>query len=142
MNGNRISSKLLQGMAIGMLTPMMVCSSVSAQDMDKGQRVYEQVCAGCHQARGEGVSPIYPKLDGNTFVQENGMQVVHLVLNGRGGMPSFRDELTLKEVVDVITYIRQAWGNKGNAISEQKVRRLLSEVSELSRLPRQGGAKQ
>ena len=36
--------------------------------------------------------------------------LVAVLLNGRGGMPAFRNELDDAQVVDVLTYVRTAWG--------------------------------
>ncbi len=48
--------------------------------------------------------------------------VIEIVLNGRGSMPAFRDQLTLEERAQVISYIRTAWGNKASTVSRTQAK--------------------
>jgi len=34
-----------------------------------------------------------------------------VVLNGRGGMPTFKAELTNQQIASILTYVRSSWGN-------------------------------
>jgi cytochrome c6 len=85
--------------------------AAAAQDLDGGH-IFQQNCAACHQLKGQGVPGAFPALAGNTFVQGPPAPVAHVLLNGRGGMPNFRDDLSDAEIASVLTYVRGAWGNK------------------------------
>lgn len=91
-----------------------------------GEKVYGNRCVACHQASGLGGNGV-PPLVGSEWVDgaEYGeKRIVALVLKGLQGpvsvkgatynglMPNW-DGLKDREIAGVITYIRQAWGNKG-----------------------------
>ena len=37
--------------------------------------------------------------------------VAQVLLNGRGGMPNFREDLTNEQIAAVLSYVRASWGN-------------------------------
>jgi mono/diheme cytochrome c family protein len=83
----------------------------AAQAAPDGASIFKQNCAACHQAMGQGVPGAFPALAGNAFVQGEPRAVAHVLLNGRGGMPNFRDDLTNDEIAAVLSYVRSSWGN-------------------------------
>jgi mono/diheme cytochrome c family protein len=103
------------------------------QFMKDGARIYQDRCAQCHQAAGEGVPRVYPPLAGNhAILMRNPVNAVRMVLNGgfppstRGnprpyGMPPFAHVLGDSEVAAVVTYIRGAWGNRAAPVSTLEV---------------------
>jgi mono/diheme cytochrome c family protein len=54
-------------------------------------------------------------------------KVIDTVLFGRKGqlgqMPSWKDTMNDQQAADVITYIRQAWSNKGSAVTAEMVKK-------------------
>jgi cytochrome c6 len=92
-----------------------------AQTVD-GKSLYAANCAACHQATGAGIPGAFPALKGNTFVQGAPSAVIATVLKGRSGMPTFAAALDDEKMAQVLTYIRQSWGNKGNEISPADVK--------------------
>jgi len=77
----------------------------------RGEKVYAANCAACHQANGKGAGPILP-LDGSPIVQDaDKTKQIHVVLNGRGGMPSWK-QLSDTEIAAVISYTKNSWSNK------------------------------
>ena len=103
-----------------------------------GARLYEQHCAACHGAHGEGAPGIYPALAGNRAVSlPTPANLVHLVIEGGFapatagnprpfGMPPFATVLSDAEVAQVLTHIRGRWGNRAAAVSAQQVARFRS----------------
>jgi len=99
-----------------------------------GATVYGSNCAGCHGATGQGQPGIFPPLDGNPVVTGDKKAVIGIVNNGLNGkievkgasysgqMPAWKGTLTDKQIADVITYIRSAWTNKGDAVTEAEVK--------------------
>jgi mono/diheme cytochrome c family protein len=99
----------------------------------RGGKLYEQHCAACHGAQGEGVPGAYPPLAGNRAVtMPVTANLVQVVLNGgyppatRGnprpfGMPPFATVLPDADVAAVLTYIRSSWSNKAAPVSELSV---------------------
>jgi quinol-cytochrome oxidoreductase complex cytochrome b subunit len=98
-----------------------------------GATVYTQSCAGCHGAAGAGVPGAFPPLAGNPVVTGDKNAVIKIVNNGlkgkievkgttySGEMPAWKGNLTNKQIADVITYIRSAWGNKADPVTEADI---------------------
>lgn len=95
----------------------------SGQELiEQGEEVYTVSCSRCHQPDGMGVDPVYPELAGNAFViVREPHPVVDVVVNGRGGMPPFRDTLSREEIAAVVSYIRNAWGNQASTVTVGQV---------------------
>src|SRR5690606_41139082 len=51
---------------------------------ERGQQMYEQNCATCHQADGAGVGTTYPPLAGSDYIQDKATHI-DIVLNGLSG---------------------------------------------------------
>jgi mono/diheme cytochrome c family protein len=110
---------------------------VSAQEADSvlklGGKLYEKYCAECHKGNGEGMPPGYPPLSGNrSLTAHSAINSIRIVLNGGYppstggnprpfGMPPFGPELTDSEVAAVVSYIRNAWGNRADLVSPSEV---------------------
>ncbi len=79
----------------------------------RGEQVYQANCVACHQANGKGVPPAFPPLEGSQVALGEQAAHIDVVLNGRAGtaMASFK-QLSDVELAAVITYTRNAWGNK------------------------------
>jgi mono/diheme cytochrome c family protein len=105
--------------------------SLQAQTTDKsfqeGKKLYEATCADCHRVNGQGLPAMFPGLDGDSFVTGDANQVIDTVLYGRKGklgqMPSWKDTFNDQQLADIITYIRQAWSNKGGAVTPDIVKK-------------------
>ncbi|MFZ6849465.1 cytochrome c oxidase subunit II [Undibacterium sp. RuRC25W] len=78
----------------------------------RGEKVYASNCVACHQASGKGVPGAFPALDGSVVVAGPKDAQVHLLLNGKGVMPSWKATLSDTEIAAVITYTRNNWSNK------------------------------
>jgi mono/diheme cytochrome c family protein len=94
------------------------CEPSTAERVAHGRDIYISTCAHCHQMEGQGYAQVYPPLAGNPIVTlHDPTPVIEIVLHGRGAMPSYYDELTIQERAEVISFIRQAWGNNAATIS-------------------------
>jgi len=103
-----------------------------------GGRLYTQHCAACHGDDGRGVPGAYPPLAGNRAVtMKSPANLVQIVLNGGYapatagnprpyGMPPFVLVLSDREVAQVLSYTRAAWGNQAGDVSEFDVARVRS----------------
>jgi mono/diheme cytochrome c family protein len=107
-------------------------TAVSAATLTAGKAVYTQNCLTCHMADGGGVERMNPPLNGTTWVLGDKTRLVKVVLNGLEGedidgepygnvMPAF-DALTDKQVADVLTYVRNSFGNKATAVAASEVK--------------------
>lgn len=85
------------------------------------QSLYMDNCSACHLPTGKGVKGAFPALAGSALVQGDARAVTTTVLNGRAGMPAFKDDLSDADLAAILTYVRSAWGNKGSAIKPTDV---------------------
>ncbi len=101
-----------------------------------GEKVYKEVCQACHQPTGLGQAGQFPPLAGSEWLdgsEYNEKRVVAIVLKGlkgpvtvkggafNGAMPGQEQALNPKKIAAVLTYVKQAWGNKGGEIAEAQV---------------------
>jgi cytochrome c oxidase subunit 2 len=80
----------------------------------RGEKVYAANCAACHQASGKGLPPAFPALDGSKIATGDKAAHIDRVLNGKTGtaMAAFAKQLSDTDIAAVVTYERNAWGNK------------------------------
>lgn len=78
----------------------------------RGEKVFLANCAVCHQATGKGVPGAFPALDGSAIVNGPRIDQIHLVLNGKNVMPTFKAVLSDTDIAAAITYTRNSWSNK------------------------------
>jgi mono/diheme cytochrome c family protein len=77
-----------------------------------GEELFANVCQGCHMpdASGAAGAGSYPSLIANRNLATSSY-AVHLVVNGRRGMPAFGDMMTDGQVAAVVNYLRTHFGN-------------------------------
>ena len=97
-----------------------------------GRKLFEVHCSDCHGEAGQGAQAegvmAYPRLAGNRAVTMNSpLNLVRIVVQGGFppatagnpkpyGMPPFSHTLNDSQIAEVLTYIRQAWGNDAPAV--------------------------
>lgn len=81
--------------------------------MERGEAVYNQSCAACHQANGEGIPGVFPAIKGGVVSTGDVAGHMDIVVNGKTGtaMQAFGAQLSEVDLAAVITYERNAWGN-------------------------------
>ncbi|MBB6098137.1 mono/diheme cytochrome c family protein [Deinobacterium chartae] len=79
----------------------------------EGKAIFEANCQSCHGAQGEGA--VGPKLAGAQLVLEQPEVVVQYIQKGKGIMPAF-PQLSDAQVIDVVNYVRNSWGNKAELL--------------------------
>ncbi|OGT59354.1 MAG: cytochrome c oxidase subunit II [Gammaproteobacteria bacterium RIFCSPHIGHO2_12_FULL_42_10] len=79
----------------------------------RGETVYSNICAACHQPTGLGMPPTFPALKDSPITIGPVKDHLDRVLNGKPGtaMQAFKEQLTDQQLADVITYERNAFGN-------------------------------
>jgi len=89
-----------------------------------GEELFANVCQGCHMpdATGATGAGTYPSLVANRNLDASGY-AVHLVVNGRRGMPAFGDMMTDGQIAAVVNYLRTNFGNSyKDAVTTAEVR--------------------
>lgn len=81
----------------------------AAQD---GETLFKSVCAACHMpdAKGGTGAGFYPALAKNDKLAVASYPVM-MVMNGKGGMPDFREDMTDAQIAAVVGYVRTHFGN-------------------------------
>lgn len=114
-------------------------NGVEAQ-LASGAGVYRMNCAACHSLNGKGDEILFPALAGNPLVRQTSAETLaRVVLAGSKGaatpaaptgpgMPSFAWKLSDGQVADVLTYIRNNWGNTAPAVSAGTVNKIRSSL--------------
>lgn len=103
--------------------------------MIRGKKVYDITCIACHQPDGEGVQRMNPTLVKTKWVLGDKRALSKIVLNGlKGGeieidgdnfhnpMPPQGELLNDQQIADVLTYVRNSFGNKASAVTPAEVR--------------------
>ncbi len=108
-----------------------------------GEKIYQTYCGSCHQNNGLGASGRFPPLAGTSWVTGDKDRLIGIVLHGLEGQIEVNGEtfdnvmpqhgfLTDEEVANVLTYIRQSFGNKASAVSTEEVKEVRSLKNGLS----------
>ena len=112
-------------------TPLVAADDDKAALITKGRLLYLQHCVICHQGSGQGTPGTFPPLAKSDYLMakpENGIRAVVEGLSGRitvngsnynNTMPPIL--LTDEQVAAVLTFVRNTWGNAGEAISVSHV---------------------
>lgn len=99
----------------------------------RGQAQFLGTCSTCHQADGKGIERVFPPLAKSDYLMEDKERSIRIVLEGLSGpivvngvpynsvMPPMGQSLTDREIADVLTYVRNAFGNQGEPVSDLEV---------------------
>lgn len=110
----------------------LAISPAMKASMTGGQLIYSQNCISCHQADGYGVQNMNPPLVKTSWVLGDKTRLINILLKGlsrqeidgtmyQNVMPS-HDFLTDQQIADVLTYVRNSFGNKAIAVTEPEVK--------------------
>lgn len=134
---NRIFSIILLTGFIAVLTSARLSPSQDKLkvSIERGKKVYDNTCLACHQVNGSGVPGMNPPLKKTKWVIGDKKTLINVVLKGMDEeivvgdetysnvMPAFAN-LSDQEIADVLTYIRNSFGNKASQINEADVKKL------------------
>jgi mono/diheme cytochrome c family protein len=98
-----------------------------------GAATFASNCASCHGAAGEGISGVFPPLNGSEVVAGQPETIAKIVLQGLQGpvtvagvgynglMPAFGGLLTDAQIAAVLTHVRSFSSNDGSAVTADAV---------------------
>lgn len=104
---------------------------------ETGKKVYQQACMACHMADGNGIAGLNPPLAGTDWVTGDKKRLINVILKGLDKpivvngeeyvvpMPG-QPQLSDVQIADVLTYIRNSFGNKASAVTPAEVKALRS----------------
>lgn len=102
------------------------------ESITRGEVVYKQSCIACHMADGGGAPPMNPPLIGTSFVKGDKAVLSGIILKGMSNepvdgekyhnvMPAL-DMLSDQQIADVLTYVRNSFGNKESGVTPDDVK--------------------
>lgn len=111
-----------------------------AMAMKKGGSGYA-VCGGCHQGNGGGLPGQFPPLAGSEYVTGGTERLIRIVQHGLtgpvtvkgqgfntpGGMQPFGATMSSQDLANVLTFVRNTWGNEGSMITKEMVQKVRDE---------------
>jgi mono/diheme cytochrome c family protein len=108
-------------------------SELHQKSLEAGEKIYKKLCLSCHQADGGGVPNMSPPLIKTSFVLGDKEKLIGIVLNGlknvdindetyNNPMPALGPVLKDQEIADVLTYVRNSFGNKASAVTAAEVK--------------------
>lgn len=105
----------------------------AAKNLTLGERLYLDNCGACHFVDGKGAPKAFPQLDGASIVNaSNPDGLIHIILHGAQLpstakapsqllMPGFSERLNDKEVAELASFLRAAWGNQAAKVTPSQV---------------------
>jgi len=114
--------------------PATAKALAAGQEGSRGAELYIDNCAACHRTNGLGDARVFPRIAGNSSVlSEDPVSMIRLVLEGSRlpstraapsdlGMPGFAWRLSDQEVAQLLTFIRNSWGNQAPVVSAEQVK--------------------
>ncbi|NDH15644.1 MAG: cytochrome c [Opitutae bacterium] len=117
--------------------------------IDQGKEVYMKAATGggmcftCHQVNGEGLVGQFPPLAGSEWVSADPGVITNIILKGLKGEILVKGEkygtsaavnmaavpISDREIANVSTYVRQAWGNSSDEVSEDFVKQVRADYT-------------
>jgi mono/diheme cytochrome c family protein len=106
--------------------------------MDSGKVIYIQRCLSCHQEDGSGIVSVNPPLTRKEVMGDKNKLIkmviegldTHEGINGisySNVMPP-NPNMTDQEIADLLTYIRNSFGNNASAVKSKEVKSLRSKL--------------
>ncbi len=98
----------------------------------RGKDTYQTYCMSCHMDNGEGLEGVYPPVAKSDYLMADHKRSIVQIIKGVSGeikvngktynteMTGF--DLSDQEVSDVLNYVRNSFGNKGDAVTPDQVK--------------------
>jgi len=148
-------SKFLPGICIlsslGIITALTATAGSFAAEVhsaevaqgNPGKAGFETYCQACHQATGEGMTGVFPPLQGSDRLADDPSRAVRAPLLGVSGeivvngvtynsvMPHL-NYLSDGDIAAIATYVLNSWGNSGGSFKAADVAAIRAEVASAS----------
>ena len=107
--------------------------------MDRGKVVYVATCQTCHQVDGGGVPRMNPPLIKTKYVLGDKKELITILLKGKNDPIEIDDDefhnpmppqptLSDQQIADVLTYVRNSFGNKASAVTPTEVKNVRAKL--------------
>lgn len=90
---------------------ILMSINATAQDAPDGQAVFKKKCVMCHGADGKANTDMGRQLNALSLLSDEVRklspdEMMQVVTDGKGSMPSFTDQLSPDEIAAVVGYVR------------------------------------
>jgi nitrite reductase (NO-forming) len=120
-------------------TNPQIASLTKEIQIERGKQIYMQTCFVCHQPDGQGLAGQIPPLAKSDLLLSDKAGAIRGILQGRSGEITVNGKkyngtmvplnyLTNEQIANAMTYVLNDWGNTGDAVSAEEVRRVRSEA--------------
>ena len=115
---------------------------VAGVDASRGAELFVDNCEACHRGDGLGQTNVIPAIAGNSSVlSPDAASLIRLVLAGSElpatqtapsalGMPPFGWRLSDAEAAELVTYVRNSWGNRAPAVRVNDVAKVRATLKQ------------
>ncbi len=99
-----------------------------------GKKIYQSTCLACHQSEGQGIANVFPPLAKSDYLLADKTRSIKIVKRGLQGQinvngkiyngimpPQNLDDV---QIAAVLTYVHSSFGNNGDKISADEVKRI------------------
>ena len=106
---------------------------------ERGKKVYDMYCLSCHMQDGNGVPRMNPPLVKTKWVLGDKKKLIAIILKGMdeaievngqsfSNVMASHDYLNDQQIADVLTYIRNSFGNKAAAVTAAEVKTVRAKI--------------
>jgi glucose/arabinose dehydrogenase len=136
---SRFLAALLAGVSGASLLRAAEAAPPSPEVLERGKTLFLQHCFICHQLNGQGLPGTYPPLAKSDYLLQNKDRSIRVLIeglsgeiqvNGRrfaGAMPPVM--LEDGPLADVLTYVRNSWGNAEGVVTAEEVAAVRSKTA-------------
>ena len=125
--------------ALILITLAYRAQTIDKAVMERGKKLYGIYCISCHQSDGGGVPGLNPPLAKTSWVLGNKTRLITVILKGMNTHEEIDGEeysnvmapynfLKDQEVSDLLTYVRNSFGNKASAVTVGDVKYVRAKV--------------
>lgn len=121
----------------GSTAKVVEAAKLSASDQkrfESGKMRYQTLCMACHQLNGQGLAGLAPPLAASEWVEGSEGRLARIILHGVRGeivaagvtfnveMPPLGGALDDEAIADIMTYVRNEWGNRASVVETSAVK--------------------
>lgn len=110
------------------------------EELRAGKMVYDSYCLPCHMSNGKGAPSMNPPLIGTDWVLGDKERLIKVVLQGLSEPVEIKGEiyqnvmashsfLSDQQIADVLTFVRQSFGNNASKISASEVSKVRNSIN-------------
>ena len=111
--------------------PRQVPAANKGERIERGQRVFNNICAACHQGTGAGIPGAFPPLAKSDYLNADKARAISIAISGLSGKIAVNGEeynsqmpalnLNDEDIANVLTYVYSSWGNAGHEVLPSEV---------------------